>query len=1464
MQTDFATVIDNAQAERPPLPLPTRARWQPLRLGLVELFHYDSEEFWFRDGHLLLRGNNGTGKSKVLSLTLPFLFDAQLKSSRIEPDGDAGKKMAWNLLMNSYDRRVGYAWIEFGRLADDGTPRYLTLGAGLSAAAARPQVESWFFVLEDSDEKQSASPGGHQSAPRINRDLWLTNEQRVVLGKERLREALAGHGQVFESGGSYRRAVDERLFHLGPKRYEALMDTLIQLRQPQLSKKPDESALSHALTEALPPLAAEMLGDVAEALGQLEEDRRQLGEYQALAAGVGRFDQRYRVYAGAQSRRQARVLRQAQTEFDGASRQRSEALARLQAAESQEALASAAHQHAELALLGQRTRVDTLLADPAMQDANRLDGASAEAAARAQAQQAAQAALADMDGRLRRSVADTRLALQRAVESALALDLARQRGQSAADAAGVGAEFAANVVVASAADLGAPSHQTNRATPPKETEQDASAKPDTLAAEPRLITLAPRDFDAALADLRRLVRQRREQIILLRRRHAELALADAQRMQRQQARDDSQLAFEAAAEQREQADTGLLQESQALQAAWTQHLESAVQLRSAPAATELALAGLTDWALSLDGPNPAWQALQQAQQTASQRLAARGLALAGQRQDLAQQQSQLQDEQAQLLAGVDAPPPAPYTRQSNLRLARAGAPFWQLVDFQVQVSVPHRAGLEAALEAVGLLDAWVTPDGLLHAAAGAGAPPLQDTQWLTRPAGQNTLAHWLRPAVVPQSAVPVATVERLLSSLACGDLDPVDAEAWVAPDGRYRLGALVGAWAKPAAGFIGFAARAAARALRLSQIDALLAALHLALATLQTAMAAHQADERHAAHEWASAPADARLRQAHLLGAQCARDYQAHRAHLSQADEQLRQAGVAAHAARQTLQQDANDQRLPAQAEALPAIDDAVQHFDEAQQGLTLAARDARLAAPDLQRQQLREAEVRADWQQRGEHLATSQAEAQQAHARLQALRDAVGALVGELQRQLTVARQAVSTGEKTLKTCHDAQRQSGEARAVASSEAGAAEATLAQRFGARASAAVRWQQFVATGLLAAALPTLALPNPAEAWPVDAALNLARRAEQGLLAQRDDDEAWARVQRQINEELTELQRALAALGHQAPAETSDFGLIVNILYQNKPERPDQLTARLSDEIIQRGKLLSAHESAVLENHLQAEIAADLQRLLHAAERQVQAINKELHKRPTSTGVRFRLLWLPLTEEEGAPVGLHAARRHLLNTSADLWSPEDRRVVGTLLQQRISAERERSDAGLGRDGGGSLLEQLARALDYRSWHRFRVERWQDGQWRKLSGPASSGERALGLTVPLFAAVASFYSQSGYALAPRLMLLDEAFAGIDDAARAHCMALIREFDLDFVITSEREWACYAELPGVAICQLQRREGVDAVFVSRWTWDGRAKQRDADPNQRFAPEPALPTAPGLSIDEPASPEPTASDLA
>ena len=1396
--------------DRPALPEPLRQRWQPLRLGLVELFHYDSEEFWFRDGHLLLRGNNGTGKSKVLSLTLPFLFDANLRSSRIEPDGDGDKKMAWNLLMNSYPRRIGYAWIEFGRIAEDGQAHYLTLGAGLSAVAARAHVDSWFFMLEESGGVNGNSSDNR--GPRIGLDFWLTNDQRVVLTRERLRDATTGRGQVFESAASYRRAVDERLFHLGTRRYAALMDTLIQLRQPQLSKKPDEAGLSHALTEALPPMPQELLTDVAEAHNQLEEDRRQLDELKGLAKAVERFDQRYRVYTGMLTRRQARELRQAQTDFDNASQERNQAQADLQAALTAEAQGQQAQEQAERTLAAQRSRQETLQSDPINQDANRLEGAEKDAIKRHTAVATEQTDCSQARSRWEREQQTRRQTAQHAMLAEQALLTVRREGAQHAGSAGVAAAFGENPLAA--------------------------------LAPPALVDLGAREFDAAPAALRTAVAVRRDQLALLQRRHGELRQAGLALAQKHEAQRERQGELEQAAQRRGTADAAVEQAGQALVEAWTAHCAGLVQLRLMD---DGPLQALNDWVLlaAPDSDNPARLALQAAQQKASVRHASRQVTLGTQRDTLQRERAELEAEREHLSAGRDAVPPMPYTRTADSRRQLAGAPLWQLVEFLDHVDSAQRAGLEAALEASGLLDAWVAPDGALLV-ADDGNPAWLDTQWAQRPPAPGaSLADWLRTDLPADATLRAATLERLLASVACGGLDddgtPDATEAWVAPDGRFRLGTLAGAWSKPQAVYIGHAARATARRQRLEIIAQRQASQHSESAAVALQLEQLEADRRQAEHEWRSAPSEQPLRQALTHTAACAREFQTARTRLDQAETQCRDAEQTQHAARDRLQRDATDMRLPPAAEALAPIEAALQAFNDAQYRLVQAAQEWRRAQPGLLLQQSREAEALAQWRERETRLATSRIEAEEAQARFEVLRETVGAQVDGLRRQLAEARQAVQAADAAQRSATETRRLAGESRARANARSESTEHTLTQRSEARAAAVARLQHFADSSLLSSALPDIELPDLRSAWTIDPALTLARRIEQALAHIPDDEAGWTRVQRQITEDLQELQRALSALGHQAPAEPSDWGFVVHIIFHNRSERPDQLALRLADDIHQRSELLTAKESAVLENYLQAEIAAEAQRLLRAAETQVQAINKELHKRPTSTGVRYRLQWQPLTEDEGAPVGLEAARRHLLNTSADLWSAEDRRVVGSMLQQRISAERERADVDLGRplgDSGGSMVDQLARALDYRRWHRFRVERLQDGQWRKLSGPASSGERALGLTVPLFAAIASFYSQGSNPHAPRLMLLDEAFAGIDDAARAHCMGLIREFDLDFVITSEREWACYAELPGVSICQLQRREGIDAVFVSRWTWDGRAKRHEDDPDRRFAP--------------------------
>ena len=235
-----------------PLPVPLRSRWQPLRAGLADLFYYDYQEFWFCDGRLMLRGNNGTGKSKVLALILPFLLDADLSPTRLEPDGDRDKKMEWNLLLGGrYDERLGYTWLEFGRRTEDGEHAYFTIGCGLKAAAGRGIADRWYFT----------------TSQRIGaQDLHLIGPAGTVLTRDRLTAAIGEYGLVTQRAEAYRRAVDEHLLHLGPERYASLVDLLIQLRQPQLSRRPDEGKLSRALSEALAPLDQSVISDIATAI----------------------------------------------------------------------------------------------------------------------------------------------------------------------------------------------------------------------------------------------------------------------------------------------------------------------------------------------------------------------------------------------------------------------------------------------------------------------------------------------------------------------------------------------------------------------------------------------------------------------------------------------------------------------------------------------------------------------------------------------------------------------------------------------------------------------------------------------------------------------------------------------------------------------------------------------------------------------------------------------------------------------------------------------------------------------------------------------------------------------------------------------------------------------------------------------------------------------------------------------
>ncbi|WP_406102948.1 TIGR02680 family protein [Streptomyces sp. NBC_01003] len=1342
------------------LPRPHRSRWQPLRIGLVDLFHYDTEEFAFRDGRLLLRGNNGTGKSKVLALTLPFLLDGDLHPRRVEPDGDPGKRMEWNLLLGGqhpHPERLGYTWIEFGRRDDaTGEEHFRTLACGLKAVAGRGIARHWYAVTDQ----------------RVGAGFGFLDATGTALSRDRLAEAVAGHGAVYDQAKVYRRAVDEALFGLGEQRYAALVDLLIQLRQPQLSKRPSEAALSKALTEALPPMDQAVVTDAAEAFRSLDDEQEELRAATEAERAANRFLEYYRRYARVAARRRARLPRAEHSQYESlhrdlaqAQHERAEQLQRREAAQAR--LVALGEHEARL-----RAQDAALREGPEMRDARALEQA-AEGARRTAGDQTRAESDRDQAAQRHTRLLSRRTAAERTEESA------RTRATQAEDAVREAAG-AARVVLPD----------------PPQTEEAAEA----VARRRRTL-----DHVTALAD----EAERRDSARREAARRADEAAADLAHAQDDQARAEDTRADSARAlldAVREQA--GICREL-----TWT--------------APEALLDSLQEWTRTLSGPYPVRAQAGAAHAACSADLADTRAHLTQRAQVLTGRRDELRLEWEELEQGQVHAPRPPHTRNPSVRQATPGAPLWRLIDFRDDAEAATRAGVEAALEASGLLDAWVTPGGAL---LGPGRhDTVLDPASSPRPAGP-CLDSVVRPAVDPGDerarAVDELRVLEILEAIgyaASADGGLPAYGTWIAADGRFRVGVLTGRWAKPAAEYIGAGAREAARRQRMTAVAAELTAIKGKLGELQLGVEAVDGRRRTLDAELAAVPDDAPLRAEHTRVTGAARAMvRASERHQERA-EQAAEAAAHAAEARVELTESADAVRLPADRPGLAAVRDA------------LAVLGAALAALWPVRRELSEAErtlgregEEAD--HAGRQVAELSARAAEAVRRAVAaderhttLRDTVGSAVAELERRLADTARALTECDAEQDRADTEIRTAIDAAGRATGRIEQLEADVASATERRADAIAALQRFTGTGLLAVAAPDLDVP-PLESgpWATTPAIALARAAEVALSGTDDTDAAWERVQKRLSEELTALQNALSRHGHSATARMVEDGMVVDIVYQARPRAVPELAEALATEVAELTRILSAHEREILETHLITEVAGTLQELIGQAEHHVAAMNLELEQRPTSTGMRLRLVWRP--SRKRAPTGLARIRKLLLQ-SADAWSTEDRAAVGVFLQEQIAQQQSADDSG-------NWLEHLTAALDYRAWHEFGIERHQHGAWVPATGPASGGERVLAVSVPLFAAASSHYATAANPYAPRLVTLDEAFAGVDDDSRAKCLGLLSAFDLDVVMTSEREWACYPEVPGIAIAQLSRVDDIAAVLVTRWEWDGAARIRPQRP--------------------------------
>jgi len=1332
-------------------------RWRLHRGGIVNIWQYTEQTFDFSGGRAIFQGTNGSGKSRTLELLLPLCLDGDLRQVGSKGFDTVSLR---RLMLDDYEggpNRIGYAWVELVRGEE-----HLTCGLGVKASRTSQAItDSWRFV----------------TPRRVGHDLSLVGAERTPLGPARLRE-LVGADCVLEEA-AFRARIAEVVYGVPAARYGDLLHLQRTLRNPDVGLKVLEGQLEQILSDALPPLDQAMVEQLATSFDDLESIRENIARLSSADAALGTFLKTYADYALGGLRASADRLGAAEDAVRKLERSSAKLSAALAEAVAQRA--SAEHSLESLEAGEQRAEetIGALRQLPAFRDLQDLrtreklveeKRSSAVAALDVAGKQRAQEDGA-VDGvlRLLRRLADDLGAAEELVEPL--------RGQLRA--AGLDASPVPEVPRAAAVDAQVRT-ETARAKPDPEA--------DPLPVE-RRVPPAPADLDlepaaAGAAEVAALARRRGALALALHQRASELEAAQREvDALRQTAQDARQAATESAALRDREA-----RELAEVAQRWLDDVRAWRGAGPGRPAADLALPASVDPAVARELASTAREWV--GPLVASAREAAH--AAAARRGDLRAAIGALDAELAALRSGTARAPERARHAVAE-RDPAAGSPFYRLVDFRAEVDQARRAGLEAALEASGLLDAWVTASGRVEGGR-------QDVLAAPgEPAAEPTLASLLVPAVEPTSPVPAEVVAALLASVSAAD-----GPFAVAPDGRWRAGVLTGAWHKGAAEFIGAGAREAARHRRIAELADELAALRADLGTAEADLAtAHDLVERWESH-LAGFPADRELvaRHGRLQAAQESADRAARRA--EELGAELERARSRGEAARAEVVRQAGDAGLPATAEGLRQAQGAAAEAQRTADRLgDVLRRQCRSTVADLADAAHRYRSAVAD-----RVAAESDAEARcqdyaaQAGA-LAELADAIGGEAREVADRLSAAERERLELRGELKGVRERVATAREQAAKLSAQLDTAAEQLGAAQGARAAAAERFRATVqAPGVLVAALPEV----PEDVESVRAALAATDRRGAGETT--------------VITKLQALQTSLAG-SHDIAAEQHE-GLLTVTVTGEEGARPVAVAARrVGERLAEQRGFLDERYQAIFADYLIRDLAEWLRGQVAVAEDLCKRMNEVLGRARSSQGVHVKLAWKPSAAlEEETRDALALVRLPYADRD-----PEQDAVLRRVFTERIEAERDAHT--------GSYAEILSRALDYRTWHQFTVtvaDTGPDGNPRERRlRQLSSGETRLISYVTLFAAAASFYDAVSGEFSPlRLVLLDEAFERLDDPTIARMLGLLVDLDMDWVITWPSGWGVSDRIPRMHIYDVLRPKNGRGVACTRTTWDGAALDR------------------------------------
>ncbi|MDI3481256.1 MAG: hypothetical protein PWQ97_911 [Tepidanaerobacteraceae bacterium] len=1388
-------------------------KWMLNRAGLINFWYYDDEEFDFSGGRLLLRGANGSGKSVTMQSFIPLLLDGNKSPDRLDPFGSRARRLEDYLLgeedVNGVDERTGYLYMEFKR---QNTESYITVGLGLKARRGQ-SLDSWGFIILD--------------GRRVGRDFNLYKseigpdgkKQKVPLSKRELKAKIMPGGEVAETQKEYMEMVNKYIFGFNTvEEYDELIKLLVQLRSPKLSKDFRPTVIYEIMNAALPALSDEDLRPLSETIENMDEIKAHLDELYKSRGACARLKSAYDAYNRFVLYEKSKALVKSYQERLEVIKSRDALMKEIEDQKNleEELAAKIGNLQAEQAALKQK--------EESLRDNDAFRAGQALAKEKQQ--------LKD-----RRATLDKKRCQLNEKNSRLK-ELERQIGEAGREKESLELLMQETIKdmekAAQVADF--MEHDFSK----DELQKAYGSKFDFTFWKNEAVKHKNR-IKKALDIMKREQEENRRY---------DRALQEQDALKK--TRDDCEKRLK---EWEAQLDSVKGEYVEKIYAWSETNEELEIQRDSLEALARLAL----NYGNKI-GFEGILKEVRVFFENKNRQLMDSKICLQNRR---AQEEGLLGEKKAELLEWKNKKDPEPerhpQVEQNRKRLRESGiphVPLYMALEFKDDVDEETRGRLEAALEDMGLLDALIVPKEHLERAMAMDSGLCDRFLVPGSFSMKLNVLQYFDVAGLEGVSVSRETVDDALRNILAY---PEENATYVGYDGFFGIGVLKG---KGRSGerskYIGYESRKRFREEKIAALNQEIAEITERIKNIDEQIQVTDKRISQLKKEYDAFPSPQDMDAALACCREAAGELKNAEKALESKNQEVKALLDLLQALRSEVRAHTSGIHIRADVDSYEEALDSMEEYGENLSRLEIVYSKVLSAAEKVSILTQNYDDARSDADELAVEIRDIEGEINESLARIKALRDTIQAMgLAKLEEEL---RECIHRLEEIPERIREADN--------------LATATATRR----QNNMEKLEQMNKKLETLSAVFGICRKGFLEEWKLGFVKELGDLPESAA-----DDEIWNFCRKIVKDlgafaekpgmDREKVTRALQEAFYMNQVELLNYGPAMSYLFEDSsvPEktmvsgqidegamdalrhaaamlRRFQITANLQGKTVSLYTLYDAIEQDISDNEallretdrklfeevILHNVGKKIRAKIFKAEDWVKDMNQLMSERDTSSGITFSLQWKPVPAESEDELDTRQLV-DILKSGAQMLKPEEFNLVTRHFRSKVDRARKIMDNADNTETFHHIIKDI---LDYRKWFEFKLYYRKEGESRReLTNHAfyklSGGEKAMAMYIPLFSAVCARYNSAAQD-APRVISLDEAFAGVDDTNIRDMFGLMEDLNFNFIINSQVLWGDYDTVPELSICELVRPKNAGFVTVIRYIWDGKKRMLKYNANE------------------------------